>query len=210
MALAGTLLDGPVEDIAVNILGLRLRTEYPPGPTEVVITEVEAYAGPRDPASHAYRGETPRNKSMFGPRGALYVYRSYGIHWCMNVVTGGVGDPSAVLLRAGIPAVGRELMAGRRGRDDHLADGPGKLTQALGITGADDGTSVFGGPVRLMDRPAMTGTILAGPRVGVTKAIDRPWRFTLKLDSRGDAQLDQRIVVLKGRGLRPRRFETLP
>lgn len=182
MTLVEPSLTGPVEEIAVNLLGWCLRTQYPPGPTEVVITEVEAYAGPRDPASHAYRGETPRNRSMFGARGALYVYRSYGVHWCMNIVTGEEGDPSAVLLRAGIPTVGSEVMVARRGRGDHLTDGPGKLTQALGVTGADDGTSVFDGPVRLLDRPVVRGTILAGPRVGITKAADRPWRFRLQPD----------------------------
>lgn len=180
MTLMDLRLAGRVEEIAVNLLGLSLRTEYRSGPTEVIITEVEAYAGPRDPASHAYRGETLSNRSMFGPRGVLYVYRSYGIHWCMNVVTGGVGDPSAVLLRAGLPTVGKDVMAGRRGREDHLADGPGKLTQALGVSGNDDGTSVFDGPVRLLDRPVVTGTIRAGPRVGITKAADRPWRFRLQ------------------------------
>ncbi len=179
MTLSGLRLVGLVEEIAVNLLGLFVRTEYQPGPTEVVITEVEAYAGPRDPASHAYRGETPRNQSMFGPRGTLYVYRSYGVHWCMNVVTGDEGDPSAVLLRAGLPAVGRDIMAARRGREDHLTDGPGKLTQALGITSRDDGTSISDGPVRVLDRPPVKGTILSGPRVGITKAVDRPWRFRL-------------------------------
>jgi DNA-3-methyladenine glycosylase len=174
------LLDGPVEDIAPALLGMRLRTELPAGPTEVVISEVEAYAGERDPASHAYRGRTPRNVSMFGARGTLYVYRSYGIHWCMNIVTGGQNDPSAVLLRAGRPAVGADVMARRRGRPDHLADGPGKLTQALGVTGDADGTSVFGGgPVELLPGPGRRGQIIASPRVGISKAVAWPWRFIL-------------------------------
>ena len=173
------LLEGPVEDIAPGLLGLRLRTELPPGPTEVVITEVEAYAGDRDPASHAFRGQTPRNASMFGSRGTLYVYRSYGIHWCMNIVAGGPGDPSAVLLRAGRPLVGADLMARRRGRADHLADGPGKLTQALGVTGETDGTSVWAGPVQLLPGPERQGQIIASPRIGISKAVARPWRFVL-------------------------------
>ncbi len=180
MAPAGISLDGPVEEIAANLLGLRLRTDFPPGPTEVVISEVEAYAGSRDPASHAFRGETSRNRSMFGPQGALYVYRAYGIHWCMNVVTGGVGDPSAVLLRAGLPTVGRDVMVERRGRGDNLTNGPGNLTQALGVTGAVDGTSVLDGPVRLLAGERVEGSIVAGPRVGISKAIDRPWRFVLQ------------------------------
>ena len=173
------LLEGPVEDIAPGLLGLRLRTELPPGPTEVRITEVEAYAGGRDPASHAFRGQTPRNTSMFGEPASLYVYRSYGIHWCMNIVTGGRGDPSAVLLRAGKPLIGADVMARRRGRSDHLADGPGKLTQALGVSGDDDGTSVWDGPVRLLEAVDPPGRIIATPRVGISKAVAWPWRFVL-------------------------------
>lgn len=173
------LLDGPVEDIAPTLLGLRLRTELPPGPTEVVITEVEAYAGERDPASHAFRGRTPRNEAMFGARGTLYVYRSYGMHWCMNVVTGGANDPSAVLIRGGRPSQGADIMARRRGRSDHLADGPGKLTQALGVTGEADGSSVWRGPVRLLEAPKPAGHIIATPRVGISKAVAWPWRFVL-------------------------------
>ncbi len=173
------VLEGPVEDIAPALLGLRLRSELPPGPTEVVITEVEAYAGERDPASHAFRGQTARNGSMFGARGTLYVYRSYGVHWCMNIVTGEEGDPSAVLLRGGRAEVGADIMARRRGRNDHLADGPGKLTQALGVTGEQDGSSVFGGPVQLLDHRKPTGHIIATPRVGISKAVAWPWRFVL-------------------------------
>ena len=122
---------------------------------------------------------TPRNRSMFGPAGVLYVYRSYGIHWCMNIVIGDAGDPSAILLRAGIPILGEDLMATRRGRGDHLTDGPGKLTQALGVTGADDASSVIDGPVRLMPGPRLEGSIEATPRVGISKAVDSPWRFVL-------------------------------
>jgi DNA-3-methyladenine glycosylase len=173
------LLDDPVEDVAPRLLGLRLRTELPPGPTEVLITEVEAYAGERDPASHAYRGRTHRNASMFGPSATLYVYRSYGIHWCMNIVIGGHNDPSAVLIRAGRPVVGADVMAKRRGRPDHLTDGPGKLTQALGVTGDHDGSPIFGGTVELLANEPVPGQIVATPRVGITKAVAWPWRFVL-------------------------------
>ena len=171
------LLEGPVEDIAPGLLGWRLRTELPGGSTEVVITEVEAYAGERDPASHAYRGRTARNDSMYGEQATLYVYRSYGLHWCMNIVTGGFNDPSAVLVRAGKPVIGADVMARRRGRSDHLCDGPGKLTQALGVNGAHDGTSVITGPVRLLERTEVPGRIVATPRVGISKAVAWPWRF---------------------------------
>jgi DNA-3-methyladenine glycosylase len=179
-AVLEALLTAPVLDAACGLLGMRIRTELDGVPTEVMLDEVEAYAGAHDPASHAYRGRTARNGAMFGPPGTLYVYRSYGIHWCMNIVTGEPGLPHAVLLRGGVPTVGEEAMARRRGRSDHLADGPGKLTQALGVVGAHDGTSVLDGPVRLIAGAAPHGTvIIATPRIGITKAADRPWRFVL-------------------------------
>ncbi len=172
------LLGGDVLDVAPALLGMRLRTEFGGVITEVVLNEVEAYAGERDPASHAYRGRTARNAAMFGPAGTLYVYRSYGIHWCMNVVTGEEGVPHAVLLRGGIPTRGRSEMAMRRGRYDHLTDGPGKLSQALGVTGDHDGASVLDGAVRLLPgAPVPSEEIRATPRVGVSKARERLWRF---------------------------------
>lgn len=170
------LLASDVLSAAPALLGWRLRTEFDGEPTEVILQEVEAYVGADDPASHAYRGETDRNRSMFGPAGALYVYRSYGIHWCMNVVIGGVGVPHAVLLRGGEPTIGIDVMERRRGRGDHLTDGPGKLTEALGVTGDCDGVSLVTGPVQLLPGeppPRITAT----PRIGISKAKDRPWRF---------------------------------
>ena len=142
----------------------------------VRLTEVEAYGGPDDPASHAFSGETPRNRTMFGPPGRLYVYRSYGIHWCANVVCGPVGSPAAVLLRGGGPVVGMAAMVKRRGRADHIADGPGRLCEALGITALDDGVDLSSGRVRLVGR-ALPGTIVASPRIGISSAQDRPWRL---------------------------------
>lgn len=148
--------------------------------TVVVIEEVEAYGGQDDPASHAYRGATARNASMFAAAGTLYVYRSYGIHWCANVVTGAAGEGQAVLIRGGRVVEGLEAVLRRRGRTDHLADGPGKLTQALGITGDHDGTSVFGGPVRLEPGSVPpASSIRATPRIGITREVDRPWRFVV-------------------------------
>lgn len=173
------LLAGGVLDAARGLLGRRLRSEIGGEACEVVITEVEAYGGADDPASHAYRGETPRTTVMFGPPGRIYVYRSYGIHWCMNVVTGPAGEASAVLLRGGIPVFGETVMAQRRGRPDHLTDGPGKLCQALGVTGEHDGESLFEGPVRLLAGDPIAGVVTATARVGVGKAVDRPWRFVL-------------------------------
>ncbi|MDX1450498.1 MAG: DNA-3-methyladenine glycosylase, partial [Acidimicrobiia bacterium] len=130
------LVELDVVDAARRLVGATITTIRRGNRTSVMLTEAEAYH-PDEPASHSHRGPTARNAPMFGPPGRLYVYRSYGIHWCANVVTRPVG--SAVLLRAGEPREGLDVMAVRRGRGDHLADGPGKLTQALGIDGEDDG-----------------------------------------------------------------------
>lgn len=177
----GRLLDGDVFTVAKRLLGARVRTTIEGAATEVMLTEVEAYAGGDDPASHAFRGRTVRNGSMFGPAGSLYVYRSYGLHWCMNIVVGDEGLPHAILLRGGDVLEGRELIERRRRRNDHLTDGPGKLCQALGVTGEHDGTSVFDGPVRLMVGSLPTGRqILATPRIGISKAVDELWRFVAK------------------------------
>ena len=127
-------LGGPVDVVARRLLGCVLWTDFG-GRTAVRITEVEAYGGHDDPASHAFRGRTPRNGSMFESAGTLYVYRSYGIHWCANVAVGRQGDGQAVLVRGGVVTDGHSTVLQRRGRADHLTDGPGKLTQALGITG---------------------------------------------------------------------------
>jgi len=123
-------------------------------PVAVRLVEVEAYCGSRDPASHAFRGQTPRNATMFGPPGFLYVYFTYGMHWCANVVCETDGVAGAVLLRGGQPLEGVDLMWARRpkiSRARDLASGPARLTQALGVTGVDDGTDLVGGHVRLYD-----------------------------------------------------------
>jgi DNA-3-methyladenine glycosylase len=173
-------LQGPVLEAARALLGRRLRSEVGGETTEVILTEVEAYDGADDPASHAFGGVTPRNRTMFGPAGHLYVYRSYGIHWCMNVVAGREGRASAVLLRGGRPARGVAVMMRRRGREDHLTDGPGKLCAALGVTGDHDGVSLRSGPLRLLDGPPADGEITATPRIGISKATERPWRLVLR------------------------------
>lgn len=176
------LLGGDPVSAARSLLGRSLISEIGGEATSVVLTEVEAYAGSDDPASHAYRGETRRNRSMFGPPGTLYVYRSYGIHWCMNITCGPEGVAQAVLLRSGQPLAGAAVMERRRGRSDHLTDGPGKLCQALGVTGEHDGVDVFAGPIAI-GGAAVSGTITAGPRIGITNAEERPWRFVLTPDS---------------------------
>jgi DNA-3-methyladenine glycosylase len=148
------------------------------------IVEVEAYAGAEDPASHAYRGLTRRNGTMFGPPGHLYVYFSYGMHWCANVVCGAPAAGHAVLLRAGAPLAGLAAMraarpAARRDRD--LCSGPARLCQALGLTGVDDGddlvTPLPGGPWLADDGTAPPRRPGRSPRIGITKAADHPWRW---------------------------------
>jgi DNA-3-methyladenine glycosylase len=116
---------------------------------------------------------------MFGPPGTLYVYRSYGVHWCANVVAGAEGTGRAVLLRGGEPLEGKVVMQQRRGRTDQLTDGPGKLSQALGIDGSHDGLSLTDGPIRLLPRLIDVPSIVATPRVGISKAKERLWRFVL-------------------------------
>lgn len=147
------------------------------------IVEVEAYE-PDDPASHSFRGRTVRNATMFGPPGRLYVYLIYGVHLCANVVLGPEGRGSAVLLRGLEPLRGTDRMAGRRGQTKAtaLTSGPGKICQALGVRRDHDGVDLFDdeNEIRLVepsqphDRP-----IVVGPRIGITKAVDRPWRFGL-------------------------------
>jgi DNA-3-methyladenine glycosylase len=147
------------------------------------IVETEAYAGSDDPASHAYRGETPRNRVMFGPPGHAYVYFTYGMHHCFNVVCGPPGRARAVLVRALAPLVGLDAMARRRGVDEprRLARGPGALTQALGLDRSHDGCDLTRGPLWIADLPADRGghPVARGPRVGIRLAAERPWRYWL-------------------------------
>lgn len=144
-----------------------------------IIVETEAYHH-QDPASHSFNGRTPRNAAMFGPPGHAYVYRSYGIHWCLNLVCDGEGHGSAVLLRAIEPVEGIAAMRARRGLEDArlLCAGPGRLSQALGVTRELDGLALDAAPFAMC--PAQGGCeILAGPRIGISKGVDLPWRFGL-------------------------------
>jgi DNA-3-methyladenine glycosylase len=143
------------------------------------IVELEAYA-PGDPASHGYGGRTARNAAMFGPPGHAYVYRSYGVHWCLNFVCEPEGIASAVLVRALEPTHGLDAMRARRGVDElrALCSGPGKVCQALALTGAHDGLPLDRPPFAL-SVPAHSPEIAVGVRVGLTKAAERPWRYGL-------------------------------
>ncbi|MEN3356867.1 MAG: DNA-3-methyladenine glycosylase [Mycobacteriales bacterium] len=176
-------LVGPVLDVARALLGQVLVARSPAGTVALRLTEVEAYAGAADPASHAYRGPTPRNAVMFGPAGHLYVYFVYGMHWCCNVVCGPDDLPNAVLLRAGEVVSGVDVARSRRAAtrsDVDLARGPARLASALGLDAAANGTDLCAGAsaVRLLAAdPVPDELISAGPRVGVAAAGDVPWRF---------------------------------
>jgi len=178
------VLAGPVLDAAPRLLGAVLRY----ADVAVRLTEVEAYDGPGDPGSHAARGRTPRNAVMFGPPGRLYVYFTYGMHHCVNVVCGPEGTASAVLFRAGEVVDGHESARARRPaarRDRDLARGPGRLCQALALDRGQDGTDLADGPVTLtlLAEPVDTQAISRGPRVGLRHAAQRPWRFWLTGDA---------------------------
>lgn len=172
------LLHGLSAEVAPRLLGAIVRH----GEVAVRLTEVEAYAGPDDPGSHAFRGPTRRNAVMFGPSGRLYCYFTYGVHVCANVVVGGPGDPGAVLLRAGEVVDGHEVARARRpgASDRDLARGPARLCRALGIGLEHDGVDLARGVVRLEPAGAATGAgtaVSTGPRVGLRGAPERPWRF---------------------------------
>lgn len=145
-----------------------------------VIVETEAYDR-QDPASHSFSGPTARNAAMFGPPGCAYVYRSYGIHWCLNVVCGPAGRGAAVLVRALEPLFGLSTMRERRGgvSDRLLCAGPGRVCQALGVTRDQDGLPLAAPPFALLPRPEPAPALVAGPRIGISKAADQPWRFGL-------------------------------
>lgn len=174
------LLSADVVTAARSLLGATLLLDGVGG----IVVETEAYRRD-DPASHSFSGETARNAVMFGAPGRAYVYRSYGIHWCLNVVCGGeAGGGSAVLIRALEPRHGLPAMQARRGLDDArlLCSGPGRLTQALGVTLAHNGLPLDAPPFALTPPPVPVPTagLLVGPRIGISKAAEKPWRFGLR------------------------------
>lgn len=165
-------LDRPAHEVAVDLIGALLTHDGVGG----LVVETEAYAAD-DPASHSFSGPTARNAAMFGPAGHAYVYRSYGIHWCFNVVC---APGSAVLVRALEPTSGVPAMVRRRRLENvrSLCSGPGKLCQALAISEAQNGMPLGQGALQL-EAAAQRPDILAGPRIGISKAVDVPWRFGL-------------------------------
>lgn len=183
--LVRSALAGEPADAARALLGRLLIHQHPDGDRSVVrLVEVEAY-GPDDPASHSHRGRTDRNASMFGPPGTAYVYRAYGVHWCLNVSVGPSGVGAAVLLRAAVVLSGEPGIRRRRprtGAGDDLLRGPGNLARGMGVeAAAHDGIDLLGAdvPLRLARDEHGPGTvsIVSGPRVGVTAAPEVPWRF---------------------------------
>jgi DNA-3-methyladenine glycosylase len=167
--------DRSVHVVAPELIGATLLVDGVGG----IIVEVEAYHQ-ADPAAHSFRGRTERNAVMFGPAGRAYVYRSYGMHWCVNFVCEGEGVASAVLIRALEPKTGLDVMRRRRGIDSEklLCSGPGRLCQALAITRAHDGRALDAPPFELQAR-AMKPKIAIGRRIGITKAAEKPWRYGL-------------------------------
>ena len=173
--LSTAFFDRSVHEVAPELIGATLLVDGVGG----TVVEVEAYH-PTDAASHSYRGPTARNAVMFGPPGRAYVYRSYGIHWCLNLVCEDEGSAAAVLIRALEPTAGVDRMRERRGLENLrlLCSGPGRLCQALGVTGAHDGLALDAPPFELRARPAPV-EVIAGTRIGITRAVELPWRYVL-------------------------------
>jgi DNA-3-methyladenine glycosylase len=174
-----SFFDRSVHDVAPDLIGATLLVDGIGG----IIVEVEAY-DQDDPAAHGYRGRTERNASMFGPPGCAYVYRAYGLHWCLNFVCEGVDTACAVLIRAIEPRLGIPIMQARRRLSDLrlLCSGPGRVCEALGLTRAHDGLALDLPPFEIRARSTAV-RVVRGQRVGITKAVDKPWRYGLS-DSR--------------------------
>jgi DNA-3-methyladenine glycosylase len=187
--LPRSFFDGSGVEVAPRLLGCVLSMRSSEGEVAVALSEVEAYAGEHDPASHAYRGPTRRNEVMYGPPGHAYVYFTYGMHFCVNLVCSAEGTATAVLIRAGAIVAGAELARARRSvkgnpPDRDLARGPARLCQALAIDRAQNGIDVCDPrqPLRIYAAPGPVGPVRTGPRVGVSTAATVPWRFWIEGD----------------------------
>ncbi len=192
--------DRDPRDVAVDLLGCVLTHEAPEGRTSGVIVETEAYR-PEDPACHAYKGPTMRNRTIFGRPGLAYVYLSYGIHRLVNAVCEEEGIGSAVLIRALRPLEGETLMAERRGRTSALCNGPGRLTQALGIGMDWDGHDLTTGDLTISWGEPPEEEIVATTRIGITRGTELPWRYL----ARGDKDVSVPPKTIEGRRSRRRR-----
>ena len=186
--LPRTFFDRPVLEVAPDLLGRLIVHDTPDGAVTARLTEVEAYDGPNDPGSHAFRGRSKRNGTMFGPPGHVYVYFTYGMHYCMNLVCGPPGMPTGILLRAAEIVDGLDVARKRRPaakNDRDLARGPARLVEALAVTRSDDGADICGtGPLLILHGdPPTKDHIRTGPRVGLRDAPDFPWRFWIDADA---------------------------
>jgi DNA-3-methyladenine glycosylase len=177
--LEAAFYDRDSRQVAVELLGCVLSHHTPEGQTAGIIVETEAYR-PDDPACHAYKGPTMRNRNIFGPPGIAYVYLSYGVHKLLNVVCEPEGVGSAVLIRALHPYEGQGLMQRRRGRARDLCNGPGRLTQALGVDLAYDGHDLTSGSLTISDGGAPPGGIIETTRIGITRGTELPWRYLIE------------------------------
>jgi DNA-3-methyladenine glycosylase len=182
--LPSAFYDRPAEMVARELLGALLESEVDGQRCLAEIVETEAYTGPDDEASHAHIrfGVTPRNAVMYGPPGRAYIYRIYGIHWCLNAVTGADGFPAAVLIRAARPVNGIETMRLRRpGRTDReLLRGPGNLVRGFGLDGTLNNHPLTAPPLRLIPGSDVPAEIVAGPRIGISRAVEAPLRFWIR------------------------------
>jgi len=208
--LPTSFFDRPTEWVARDLLGAILSCHANGTVTNGRIVEVEAYLGPDDPACHAAVGITKRNRHLHGPPGTAYVYRIYGMHWCVNAVTREVGHGSAVLIRALEVVDGLETARERRRgvvRDRDLANGPGKVCQALGITGVHDGLRLERGSLQLRKgAPVSDDDVMVSPRIGISKAIDWPLRYFVRGSanvSRPPQRLEEWPLATVPKALRP-------
>jgi DNA-3-methyladenine glycosylase len=185
--LPRSFFDRPVLEVAPDLLGRLVVHRTEDGIVTARLTEVEAYDGPNDPGSHAFRGRNKRNGTMFGPPGHVYVYFTYGMHYCMNLVCGPPGMPTGILLRAAEITDGAELARKRRPTaksDRELSRGPARLVESIGVTRGDDGADICNdGPLTVRHgTPPAKGLIRTGPRVGLRDAPEFPWRFWIDGD----------------------------
>jgi DNA-3-methyladenine glycosylase len=194
-ALGTPFYDRDPRQVAVDLLGCVLAHETPEGVTSGIIVETEAYR-PEDPACHAYKGPTMRNRNIFGRPGIAYVYLSYGIHKLLNAVCEGEGVGSAVLIRALRPLEGQELMEERRGRKRDLCNGPGRLTQALGVDLSLDGADLTQGDLYLALGEPLEGAIVSTTRIGISRGMELPWRYLV--EGERDVSVPPKTVLKRG------------